>query len=187
MQAITFDVDNILIPQLEYIYKKYNIDSDRVTKYSIKDCELLSEVEKEIILEAFKDVRIFEEAGFIPEITELETIARYADLRIDSLSANNDIIDFKYRELKRLIPSLKDENIYLRLYEEDNVKRGIAKTDIFVDDSAMNLKVNYDRYTKAYTIKTSYNKESLLELEKVKVMTSVVEIIRTIIKTDLGL
>lgn len=35
MQAITFDVDGILIPQVAYICKKYSIDSARITKYNI--------------------------------------------------------------------------------------------------------------------------------------------------------
>lgn len=158
MKKVTFDLDGVVIPNVEKSCELYGIDFDKITTYRIDSCELLTEEEKRQIKFGFGSVDAFIYSGVSQGAEHLEKLAQNCILHINSLSCNNDIKEYKRELLKMLIPSLLEENLTLGVYSDFIVKE-IEKTDIVVEDCLENLVENYDTFEKAYLIDHLYNRD----------------------------
>lgn len=185
MKKVTFDLDGVVIPNVEKTCELYGIDFNKITEYRIDHCKLLTEHEKRRIKSGFGSVEAFKYSGLCCGAEFLEEIARKCELYIHSLSFNDDIKEYKKMLLKGVIPSLREENINLEIYSEYTVKE-IEKTDIIVEDCLENLINNYTKFDKAYLIDYLYNRNvDLSKYPKIVRVANLKHCIDRLLKEDL--
>jgi len=157
---VVFDVDDVLIPLADYICETWGIDYNKLTVYNINDNNLLTDMEKKVILREFNNPEVFESAGFYKGIERLNELGKDKsfELRLVTESCN---VDVKNRKAKLLHDALKDvQNLNIYLIDINEKVGFLNHCDIFVEDNVNNLLKCYGRYEYGILIDKPHNKLS---------------------------
>ncbi len=138
---IVYDVDDVLWPCTETVYRRLGIKIERQTNFRIHEDSAFSPAEQEQIVAAFSNVENFENMQFYDgaeQILEVEQLN--AKVVINSNSFSKDIREAKRRQILKLLPSLKASQLQLNLVgSKANHKQISAEVFAFVDDSPYNI------------------------------------------------
>lgn len=153
---ITFDVDGVLNNQSEYIANKLGLNYSKWTQYYLWDNTGEIRDNADIILEAFKNVDMFKDCGYLPGIERLMELNNRHDIELEINSHNftEEIMNYKRKSLKEKI-GIKDNQIHLALVDRE-LKEKVVDTDILVEDKIENIKSSNIR-VKAILISQPYN------------------------------
>lgn len=185
MVKVTFDLDGVVIPNVEKSCELFGIDFNKITTYRIDNCELLTEEEKTQIKQGFTQAEVFRYSGISYGSECIERLAQKCELHINSLCGSDEVREYKRELLKELIPSLNFENVNFGDCGEFVVKV-IDKTDIVVEDCLENLLDNYETFNRAYLIDHLYNRDvNISEYPKIIRVPNLKHAINRILEEDL--
>ena len=185
MVKITFDLDGVIIPNIEKSCELFGIDYTKITTYKINDCKLLTEEEKAKIKSGFTRAEIFEYSGTSFGSEYMEDLAQKCEMHINSLCGSDEVKEYKKELLKKLIPSLNFDNINLGDCGEFVVKL-FDETDVVVEDCLENLLNNYDKFKRAYLIDHLYNRDiDISKYDKIIRVSNLKQAIDKILECDL--
>lgn len=159
---IVYDVDDTLWGLNEEICRTYNIDKEKIHTYNIHENELLTEWEKNVILQGYSDVEIFKRCKFFKgtdHIFDLEVEGK-AEVWLSSANLTEDVRDVKLKRLE----GIRNINLgHIVMTVANTTYQGRKSGDILVDDSAKNIyKENF-----AYNILIDYpHNRDLSKLEE---------------------
>ena len=154
---VTFDLDEVIIEQLQYVLRCIGKNINDVTSYNIKNVDGLSENEKKLIIASFYNADTFKRAYKHSDV--LNRIAIDNDVIINSFSCNTDVANYKAHWINSDLRNIKPENITLDiLTPSKNGAKCIGKTDVYVEDCLENLLNNVGKYKVGILIDKPYNK-----------------------------
>lgn len=164
-KKVIFDLDGVIIKNIEKICRVYDIDFRKIKNYSIRKCSELTDKEIELIISKFADAEMFDELYDGAE--KLKYVNERHDLHINSLSCSAEVAEFKRKLLKSLIPDIQDDGMVLSVID-DHLSKELDECDIVVEDCFENLMKNYTKFSKAYLINRPYNIDICLDgLDKI--------------------
>ena len=153
---VIFDIDGVMIPLMECICQRHNIDFSKMKSYQIRDNDITT-LEQDLIFEDFNNPYVFELAGFSKGITELNSLGKDKkfELRIVSESCNDGVKFKKAEMIQKALPDVKNLAVYL--IDINEKIPFLNQCDVFVEDSLDNLVCCYNRYEYGLLINKPYN------------------------------
>lgn len=139
MKKIIFDIDDILWPLNNRVAKRTKIDVNKLITYNPKDNPLLSENEKQRLLDEYNRADLFENIRFSSGIEKINNLN--ADVYINSNVYSQRAIDLKKSQLQKILNIPEDHYIFNLITPEASKEPKIIKSDvfIFIDDSPYNI------------------------------------------------
>lgn len=139
MKKIIFDIDDILWPLNDRVAKRTNIDTNKLITYNPKDNPLLSENEKQRLLDEYNRADLFENIKFSSGIEKINNLN--ADVYINSNVYSQRAIDLKKSQLQKILNIPDDHYVFNLITPETSKEPKIIKSDvfIFIDDSPYNI------------------------------------------------
>lgn len=145
-----FDGDDVLWPQFGPAAKSVGVDPSKLNNFVVQNNPYYTKEEKEKLFEAFRDVRLFEQAEFYPGIEKMVTLHELGvRIKIDSKCFTTDIAEVKRYRFKTVLPFLQDGDLNLTVCGKDHASSGkqISKdVTFFVDDNPYNIIVSNATY-----------------------------------------
>ena len=157
--VISFDLDGVIFPLVQSICKEYGISYNKITSHNIWECDLLSDVEKEIIVNSFGKKSTYEKCGVSDGAEMLGELSELADVYINSWCIGEDR-EYKREVLRRLALAIPDDHIF---FGESLQRKEYVPSDFIVEDNLRNIRENLDRGKCFLLIDAPYNRE---EVEK---------------------
>ena len=139
LRKIIFDIDDILWPLNNRVSKLTKIDANKLITYNPKDNPLLSDNEKQMLINTYNRADLFEDIKFSPGIEKINDLN--ADVYINSNAYSQKAIDLKKSQLQKILNIPEDHYIFNLITPETSKKPKIIDSDIFifVDDSPYNI------------------------------------------------
>ena len=144
-KLVIFDVDDVMWYLNERVAQIKGIDFNKFTMFSVPDNPLLTEEEKQIILNAYKEVETYKNIQFIQPVVDLinNIYHNYPEYPVRIVSNNYDqaVKDVKMEQLLQVL-DLPEDQIHLRLTTTTSELNGKKLPDeffLFVDDSPHNI------------------------------------------------
>ena len=139
---IIFDMDDVLWSLMGTICTMHNININNITRFSIPDCDMLSDEEKQVILKSFKDINTFRQIPMLPSACRIKRLVKTGhDVYVYSHSLAPEIAEYKTTKLKEL--GLDNQHIQCTCIVQEHATsadKGVDyDTDIFIDDSIHNI------------------------------------------------
>lgn len=150
-------MDGVIMPSVEYICKLNNIDFNNVVNYRFDKCEKLTKEQVNIILDSFGRKEILEGTGYYPGALEIKDLTSRYEISFHSLYVRFFECQYKRNLIKKLVPTIKDENIQLAQFGDVGNKE-FKYYDIIVEDSAENILNNYDKANLFIILDKPYNR-----------------------------
>lgn len=140
---IVYDMDDILHLLLKRICTKTGIDFSRACVYfNVRDNDLLSKAEQDVVYDEFTNPDNFLDIDFIDGASEiLRPMELGAEVRIKSNSLNAKIVENKIPQLLAQIKGLTPEMLDMHLIVQGSKqhKQYDPRTTVVVDDSPYNI------------------------------------------------
>ena len=112
-KIITFDLDGVIFPLVQYICARHGIDFQKVTCHNINHCSLLTREEQLTIIGEFGKRETYEHCGLSAGAEKLGKIAKLADVYVNSWCLGEDE-GIKREILHNLAPDIPDDNMVFR-------------------------------------------------------------------------
>lgn len=142
---VTYDYDDVLTALNEYCIKALNLDKELITRFEL-DKTLLSEQDKKVLLEYYRDVNSYKLADWYDGIDDVVKISQdpRVDFRIHSHIISKEIGEYKEKRL--LAKGFNRDCLYL----QEGKEKEMQDTDIMVDDRILNLVKSPGKYKILY-------------------------------------
>lgn len=138
-----FDADDTVWPQFEPAARSVGVDPSKLYNFSVQNNRYYTEDEKNRLFQAFRDIRLFEQAQFYPGIEKMVLLHEMGiKVRFKTKSFNQEISEVKRRRFKEAMPFLQNSDMDLIVAGEDHAMTGKiidASTTFFVDDNPYNI------------------------------------------------
>lgn len=138
---VVYDVDNVLWPLNQRVFTNLKIDPQKDINYNVLSNHLLGTLEREAVLNAFRQTDTFNQIDFYPGANEILGVESFgATVRIHSHCYTDEIAQSKCRQLRQLLPQIKPAFIKMTIISHDpNHKKVDADAFVFVDDNPYNI------------------------------------------------
>lgn len=138
-----FDADDTVWSAFAPAAKLAGVDPSKLDNFVVQDSPHYTAEEKARLFEAFRDIRLVEEAEFYPGIEKM-AILHELGIRIgfDSKSWSERMAEGKRRRFKNAMPFLQDSDLNLTISGQDHAATGkkIGKeVTFFIDDNPYNI------------------------------------------------
>lgn len=141
--SVVFDIDDTIWTQFALAAKAVGVDPAKLDNFVVQNNPYYTNEEKARLFEAFRDVRLFEQAEFYPGIEKMIALHELGiKIRFDSKSFTEEISAVKRRRLKEKLPFLEDSDLRLVVREKDHAATGKnigPDVTFFVDDNPYNI------------------------------------------------
>ena len=156
-KIITFDLDGVIFPLVQYICARHGIDFQKVTCHNINHCDLLTREEQLTIIGEFGKRETYEHCGLSAGAEKLGTIAKLADVYVNSWCLGEDE-GIKREILHNLAPDIPDDNM---VFSTPFKKKTFVHSDYIVEDNLDNIISGLDSAEHFFLIDTPYNQGEL--------------------------
>lgn len=148
MHKIVFDIDDVLWGLNQRVAEKYQIPIDKVTHFDLTR-SALSEEERRQFSQAYCDAETFTDIEFYPGVEDLLELEKLgATVYIDSCANSDEVVEQKYREIKRILPQMNPAHICIYNPNSNKHSKMIGEDVlIFVDDGPHNVAKSLAKYT----------------------------------------
>lgn len=161
MRVITFDLDGVIIPIMEYGAKLTGLDVSKRESYG---CEVYGKEKHEELNEIFRQRSCFEQAGFYVDMEELrkkiECLMAKHDIKItiNSNSLSQEVLEYKLEMISEKMGYVDSKDIILNNIHIESATKRIKKSDVIVEDWEQNI-YNSEGYKYGILIKNGYTKQ----------------------------
>lgn len=139
LRRVVYDVDDTLWDLTGMLCDNFGVNKEDHITYDPKDNPRLSDNEKQMFYEAFRDPEVFKQCRFFDgyeQIFDLEKDGS-AEVWISSANLNESIMEVKRERLRNEIPNINMEHVSLTV--AGTVHQGRVPGYILVDDSLSNV------------------------------------------------
>lgn len=147
-RIVVFDVDDILWGLNAKVSEITGIPEEKLITFALQENPLLTDEEKERVMSIYMSSEQFRDIKWYPGVERIMSLEQYgAEVHINSNSISQEVVDFKYSQLKSVI-DIPDERLHLNLINIGDSKKKDIGDDvfIFVDDSPHNIATSTAKY-----------------------------------------
>lgn len=138
-----FDADDTVWPAFAPAAEIAGVDPSKLDNFVVQDSPHYTAEEKARLFEAFRDIRLVEQAVFYPGIEKMATLHELGiHIGFDSKSWSKRMADSKRCRFKEAMPFLQDSDLNLTISGQDHAATGkkIGKeVTFFIDDNPYNI------------------------------------------------
>ena len=165
MRKIVFDVDDTLWQLNKRIAAEIGLDYNKITVFSAHDNPNLTNTERNALLSAYADSKMFENIEWDASIEKINVLQ--ADIYINSNNSTQEIADLKRTQLHNVL-NINDDHIIMNIVGNDksNITKKYIGDDVYilVDDSPHNIEMSKAKFN--IVIKRPWNEHCILPKAK---------------------
>lgn len=165
MHKIVFDVDDTLWQLNKRIAAEIGLDYNKITVFSAHDNPNLTKTERDALLSAYADSKMFEDIEWDASIEKINVLQ--ADIYINSNNSTQEIADLKRTQLHNIL-NINDDHIIMNIVGNDksNITKKYIGDDVYilVDDSPHNIEMSKAKFN--IVIKRPWNEHCILPKAK---------------------